>query len=388
MSEWTEALDALDTLISGKPRSDGGVAWKNGFDMMRVYLQRLSIDTRLKELSVIHVAGTKGKGSTCAFVESMLRSCGYRTGLYTSPHLCDVRERIAINGEPISKEVFLKHFWPTYDTLSRLADGDAGKPAYFRFLTLLGLQVFLAEKVDVVILEVGLGGRLDATNCVQTPVVCGVSSLGFDHMELLGNTLREIATEKAGIFKPGCPAFTSPQLLEAMTALQMKADAVGTPLQQAATLDTFTDPSGGPITTLGLAGQHQQSCRWPGRSQVVEDRPSAAGTSQPSPSQLTFFIDGAHTPESMTSCGQWFGEAANAAAADSSASHAPPSSSATDLQRVLLFHCMKARDPDALLSSLATALQQQNLQMDHALQARRQICHSCPANGHAFECRC
>ena len=134
-------------------------------------------------------------------------------------------------------------------------------PTYFRFLTLLGLHMFIYEKVGVVVLEVGLGGRWDATNVVPSPVVCGVTSLGYDHVELLGHTLTEIAGEKAGIFKPKVPAFTSPQDAEAMASLQRRADELQIPLKVVDPLEELyctLDPACGiDKLTLGLAGTHQ-----------------------------------------------------------------------------------------------------------------------------------
>ena len=139
----------------------------------------------------------------------------------------------------------MRQLWAAFKTLEDKANDDSGKPAYFRFLTLLGFKIFLETQVDVAILEVGLGGRLDATNCVREPVVCGVTPLGFDHMDLLGHTLPEIAREKAGIFKPTRPAFTSPQREDAAKALQEVAERVGTPLDSARPLDEYKIVGGG-----------------------------------------------------------------------------------------------------------------------------------------------
>ena len=183
----------------------------------------MDIKRRLPELRVVHVTGTKGKGSTCAMVEAVLRASGYRTGLFTSPHLWDVRERIRINGAPVDKRLFIEHLERVHATLEAAGCDKVAVPAYFKFLTLLGLSIFLDSALDVVILEVGIGGRLDATNCVPPPVAAGVAPLGFDHMELLGDTLPAIATEKAGIFKPGCVALTVGQRADAAAALAAAA---------------------------------------------------------------------------------------------------------------------------------------------------------------------
>ena len=228
-------------------------------------------------LSVIHVAGTKGKGSTCAFVEHIARECGVRTGLYTSPHLVDVRERFRIDGVPVSKTVFVKNFWWLKRNIDAKCRDLGGVPAYFRFLTLLGFRIFAEEKVECCILEVGLGGRLDATNLVRAPVVCGITSLGMDHVEVLGDTLAKIAREKAGIFKPRVPAITSPQPEEAMAALKARATEIEAsaltiaPPLRAYEGDAPPDDGGGggggetsekrrlsKNIRLGLAGAHQE----------------------------------------------------------------------------------------------------------------------------------
>ncbi|KAL6176201.1 hypothetical protein ACLB2K_052836 [Fragaria x ananassa] len=162
----------------------------------------LELEEPIAQMKIIHVAGTKGNGSTCTFSESILRHCSFRTGLFTSPHLIDVRERFRLDGYrvDISEEKFLEYFWWPFNRLKEKASDDIPMPTYIRFLALLAFKIFFGEKVDVAILEAGLGGKLDATN-VQAPVVCGISSLGYDHMEILGYTLGEIAGEKARIFK-------------------------------------------------------------------------------------------------------------------------------------------------------------------------------------------
>ena len=282
--------------------------------------------------------------------------------------------------------------------------------------------------MDVVVLEVGLGGRLDATNCVRRPVVCGVSSLGFDHMEVLGHTLPEIAREKAGIFKPGVPAFTVPQREDAAQTLRERAAAVGAPL---ALVRAWADYRGAEDVALGLAGEHQKlnaalavalagawegtsapaaalqgkraaaraaavrsgslpaeyaaglkAATWPGRGQIVHDnvagggapplalaasgagslqRPAdstADGQGSPAagqaPPRLSFYLDGAHTAESMTTCAHWFADAIGSPSAVPAAGVALGGGSATGspnipqhqglaTQRVLLFNCMQVR---------------------------------------------
>src|SRR5205823_14491966 len=155
---------------------------------------------------VIHVAGTNGKGSVCAMIDSICRVQGYRTGLFTSPHLVTFRERIRVNGEMISEDAVADGL-----TIIRnlVADWDP-HPTFFEVTTALALKHFSEARIDVVVLETGLGGRLDATNAVQSDVSV-ITPIGLDHEEWLGNTLAQIAGEKAGIIKPGMPVVSAPQ---------------------------------------------------------------------------------------------------------------------------------------------------------------------------------
>ncbi|KAJ1678740.1 Folylpolyglutamate synthetase, partial [Spiromyces aspiralis] len=207
---------------------------------MTAFLEKLGYEpSHFNKLNVIHVSGTKGKGSTCAFVNSILRNAGIRSvddpsgarklkvGLYTSPHLVEVRERICIDGKPITHEMFAKYFYAVWDKLKApepplrlVSESSPQMPMYFMYLTLMCLHVFLQEKVDVAILEVGMGGEYDNTNIVPRPVVCGVTSLGLDHQYVLGETLPEIAYHKGGIAKPGVPLFCVPQNEDALQVVR------------------------------------------------------------------------------------------------------------------------------------------------------------------------
>jgi dihydrofolate synthase/folylpolyglutamate synthase len=200
-----------------------------------------------RSLRCLHVAGTNGKGSVCAFAESVLRASGYSTGLYTSPHLVRFAERIRINGTEVDEFQIaegiarLKHAtegWP-----------EAEMPTYFELVTALAFDLFARANLDVIVLETGLGGRLDATNTAPK-LACAITPIGLDHMEWLGPTLGAIAREKAGILRPGIPVVTSRQEPEAMISLQETADALGLALQVAEKLqDQYS---------LGLAGPHQR----------------------------------------------------------------------------------------------------------------------------------
>lgn len=172
-------------------------AFKFGLERTRALLAELG-EPHLS-YPVLHIAGTNGKGSSVATAEALLRARGLRVGKYTSPHLVDFRERIAVNGEPISEDAvvaFIEAYTPAVERLGA---------SFFEATTALAFQHFSRSRVDVALIETGLGGRLDSTNVV-VPRAAGVTSIGFDHMEYLGPTLKDIAREKAGIFKVGTPA--------------------------------------------------------------------------------------------------------------------------------------------------------------------------------------
>lgn len=170
------------------------------------YLQKLGNPD--SQLRIIHVAGTNGKGSTCAYMRHILEAAGYTTAVFTSPHLVDVRERFLINGEMISKETFMEVFRQVYDGLDweSLERGDeAYHPTFFEFLFFMAMLIFAEEMPDFCILETGLGGRLDATNSVSRKELAVITRIGIDHVEYLGDTIEQIAGEKAGIIQSGTP---------------------------------------------------------------------------------------------------------------------------------------------------------------------------------------
>ncbi len=194
---------------------------------------------------VIHVAGTNGKGSVCAMIDSICRVQGYRTGLFTSPHLVTFRERIRVNGEMISEDAVADGL-----TIIRnlVADWDP-HPTFFEVTTALALKHFSEANIDVVILETGIGGRLDATNAIQSDVSV-ITQIDFDHEEWLGNTLAEIASEKAGIIKPGIPVVSAPQRPDAEQVIRTRAAECKAPLQF---VTEHYDRS-----PIGLRGDHQK----------------------------------------------------------------------------------------------------------------------------------
>jgi dihydrofolate synthase/folylpolyglutamate synthase len=178
-------------------------------------------------LQVLHVAGTKGKGSTCHFTAALLASAGHSCGLFASPHLVTVRERFQLNGELIDYDLLLQHAAACAAEVQR----HGLTPTLFEIMTLLALRIFAAEKCEVAVLETGIGGRLDATNYVAHPLACAITPVSLDHMELLGNTVEAIAGEKAGIIKPGVPVVLATQPFpSAAQVIRERATACGAPL--------------------------------------------------------------------------------------------------------------------------------------------------------------
>jgi dihydrofolate synthase/folylpolyglutamate synthase len=183
-----------------------------------------------RRMAHIHVAGTNGKGSTAVMIERVLRQAGYRTGLYTSPHLQRYTERIRVCGEEISAARFAELIHEVKPLVARAAaDPGVGEPTEFEVATAACFSYFAERNVDVAVVEVGLGGRYDATNLVS-PIACVITHVGMDHMDRLGNTLGEIAADKSGIIKPGVPVVTSPQEPEAAEVIAAAAAAAGAPL--------------------------------------------------------------------------------------------------------------------------------------------------------------
>jgi dihydrofolate synthase/folylpolyglutamate synthase len=185
--------------------------------------------------AILHVAGTNGKGSTCAMAAEALRAAGHRVGLYTSPHLVRFNERIQVDGQAISDDDLARHIDSIRSACPWHDAGDEGERlTYFEVATLIGLVHFAERSVEVAVVEVGLGGRLDATNAV-TPRVTAIAPIGLDHVQLLGDTLADIAREKAGIFKRGVPAVVArAQPPEAMEVLRAEAARRGAPFSIAA----------------------------------------------------------------------------------------------------------------------------------------------------------
>ena len=276
-----------------------------------------------------HIAGTNGKGSTAAFLESILRCAGFQTGLNTSPHLEKINERIRVNGEEISDDAFAETFTRIQALNEELL--AAGKlrahPTYFECVTAMAFEYFARERVDFGVFEVGLGGRLDATNIV-TPVVSIITRVDFDHENFLGHSLAEIATEKAGILKQGVPLILAEQRAEVLEVIQMRARELGCPTIETATAfrieKEWMDGRGRAIVSENASGWSMELApRLPGRFQIqnslnavaaarylqkrgyrVSDDAIALGISQAVwpgrleklQSEPDVYLDGAHNP--------------------------------------------------------------------------------------------
>lgn len=207
-------------------RASRAVADLFKLDRMRLLLSKLG--SPHEAIRSIHVAGTKGKGSTCEMTTVALEACGYTVGTYTSPHLVDIRERIRINRGIISRDDFAR-LANTVRTAAQSLPSSAGEPTFFELTTAMCFVHFAEQAVDVAVIECGLGGRLDSTNVI-VPLVSAVTSMSLDHTQILGDTVELIAREKAGIFKPGIPAVTVQHSPSVAAVFQEAAAALGAPL--------------------------------------------------------------------------------------------------------------------------------------------------------------
>lgn len=373
---YQDAIEHLNSLQSNAAtleavRASGGRLSEFAIPEMLEYLERIGYSPRdLNTLNVIHITGTKGKGSTSAFVNSILQHTepSWKVGLYTSPHLVAVRERIRINGAPISEDDFTKYFFEVWDKLAvnykRKLPSTSLMPGYFRFMTLLAFHTFLKMKVDATVLEVGVGGAYDSTNIVPKPVVTGITALGIDHVSVLGKTLKEIAWQKGGIFKEGVPAITVTQPQEGIEVLEARAKEL-----RSSSFSVVEIPEALSNIPLGLAGKHQiqnaaialelvrrflkerhataniselpqsfvdglTATSWPGRCQTVAD---------PVNSRISWYLDGAHTIESLDCCMDWFLDTGVGVNVKGSS---PP------VKRIFVFNCTSGRSGPTFLGAI------------------------------------
>jgi len=302
------------------------------FDLLNIRALTARMDNPQSKFRSIHIAGTNGKGSTAAMTESVLRHAGYRTGLYTSPHLESINERIRVDGIPISDEDFAAAFTRLHALIERMLGAIelAAHPTFFECITAMALDIFARVPVEFAVLEVGMGGRLDTTNIV-TPEVCVITQIHFDHESFLGHSIAEIAAEKAGIIKRGVTVISAAENADAVAVIRQRAEEWVAPLVEidsAYCVNTLSSTDGfysadivensakaaRPITLkLSLAGRYQVRnaittlavarvlaergfhvsdsdiaagiavVRWPGRIEKIAELPAV-------------FLDGTHNP--------------------------------------------------------------------------------------------
>ncbi|KAG5080685.1 hypothetical protein AAZX31_02G179200 [Glycine max] len=423
VSSYETAMEKISSLITRQRRGEKPPI-SNKLEIMSLYLKILGLDEDINKLNIIHVAGTKGKGSTCIFCEAILRECGFRTGVFTSPHLIDVRERFRIDGIDISEDKFLQYFWDCWNRLEENTTEQLSMPPLFLFLTILAFKIFISEQVDAAIIEVGLGGKEDSTNVIKEPTVCGITSLGMDHTEILGDTLGQIASHKAGIFKPKVPAFTVPQPPEAMDVILERAKELMVPLEVTEPFDCKQMKG----LELGLSGDHQfynaalavslsrcwlqrtgnwgkkyqkdsnlpdefirglSTAHFSGRAQIVYDSSPNSDCSEilskNCGGELIFYLDGAHSPESMETCAKWFSNAVKRYEISSHSSFEVENAEESlenghflhesktleqlekSFRRILLFNCLDVRNPHILLPRLVNTCASSGIYFSRAL---------------------
>lgn len=355
-----DAVKVVEKMTGRKPNK-----CPDAFETTQRYLDRLGFAPVLERIRFVHIAGTKGKGTTSAYTAALLQAYGFKVGLFTSPHLTDMRERTVVDGRILDETSYARYFFEFLDRYEALQysssqlDRDIAAPSranFFRFMFLLSLYIFEQENVEVAVMEVGMGGRIDSTNTVPAEVSV-ITALGYDHMEILGNTIQKIASEKAGIMKPGVVCFAAPQVdyPETRQVLEKHAKEVNAPL-------ILLDKDVMPIRSwprLAIGGAHAvedsklalmaarriagippilpldeveksvlQTMTYAGRSQIV---PIDGGA------DATFYLDGAHTVESIAGATEWFLEASAATTQDPSP------------RRVLIFY--SSRDPKRILKA-------------------------------------
>lgn len=203
---------------------------KHSLEHTEEFLRRLG--NPAMDRKIIHVAGTNGKGSVCAFLQAVLTAEGAQVGFFTSPHLISVNERIRRNNVPISDELFLEVFGQVLPAAKEMEEEGMGHPSYFEFLFGMGMKAFSRMDVEYIILETGLGGRLDATNAVKHPLLSVITSVSLDHTDILGDSIAQIAREKAGIIKPGVPVFYDGGNKEASEVIRSTALERGAPCRE------------------------------------------------------------------------------------------------------------------------------------------------------------
>ncbi len=361
LATWSDALDYLYGLANWETRPPGTLPT---FELDRIRHLLASLGQPQLRWPAVHVAGTNGKGSTAAMIAAGLSAAGYRTGLYTSPHLHTIRERIQIDGQPVSEQDVLD--WLNQHRVA--LDAERGLTT-FEALTAMACHVFALARVDVAVIEVGLGGRLDSTQVVQ-PVVSVLSPIDLDHTAVLGNTIGLIAADKCGILRAGVPVVSAPQTSEAEAVIEARCREIGAPrirvgrevrwrassvARDGQELQISTRSLAGPLhhysVKTPLLGSHQQvnaatavatldalrrlgwrigprqvrvglaGTRWPARFEILGDRPPLV-------------VDGAHNPHGARHLSQALAEIFHGAG------------------RHLIFGCSRDKDIAGILAAL------------------------------------
>lgn len=363
------AIDFLNSTVNierVRPDKVSSEVWK--LDRMRALMGELG--NPQDELQIIHIAGSKGKGSTCNMLESALQGCNYTTGVFTSPHLIDVRERVRVGGLPITENQFDEALAACRNAAASV-EKEHGKATYFELLTALAMLVFAQQAVDLAIIETGLGGRLDCTNIVKS-IIVGLTSIQLEHTQILGDTLELIAKEKAGIIKPNAFVVSVPQPEGVIEVFRATADDLGTPVHVLGQDIIYTErfqsgTRGGPSAlicvgddehafehiTVPLLGMHQATncglvlamlSRLRALGYDLPERGISAGLAQIEPrgrleqvlDRPRIFVDGAHTPDSVRSVLQ------------ASAAHIEYDS------LIVVFGCASDKDIDGMIEALGT----------------------------------
>jgi dihydrofolate synthase/folylpolyglutamate synthase len=226
--DYDQAIYQLLSLPNSETGPQDQQATKRFYNLDRINALMERLGNPQNDIPTIHIAGTKGKGSTAAMITSILTAAGYKVGLFTSPHIHEFRERIRIGLEPISKELFGAHYETLSHEISSMENHTTNDiTSVFETLVAMAFTIFSEENVDFQVLEAGLGGRLDATNILHSPLACVITSLSLDHTRILGDSIQEIAHEKAGIVKLGVPLVSSPQTNEAMKVIEQRCSDMG-----------------------------------------------------------------------------------------------------------------------------------------------------------------
>lgn len=218
-TQYVNAIARLDSLTNHEKRAQSARSW----GLERVVQVAGQLGNPFTQYETIHVTGTKGKGTTSTLMARLLQATGRQVGLYTSPHVRDVRERIKLNGVPISEAAFVKAFNTVWELTGRVDDGVERPVSYFEMLTHTAFVAFAQAKVDIAVIEVGMGGTLDATNILKTPRACVLTPVSLDHTKILGSTVEAIAADKSGIIKPGAHVIIADQQPLAAAVIRERA---------------------------------------------------------------------------------------------------------------------------------------------------------------------